>query len=302
MKTATSVKDKLKYRAQKEGRIVQDVFTVYVLERVLYRLSVSRYVDFFTLKGGILLYSLFSEDYTRATTDIDFLAKGITNDADQIRTIFERILKIKCDDTIRFDMDSLNVANITEFKEYHGVRVTVMAYLDRTRIPVNIDIGYGDIVYPEKRRMEYPTILDDEVPILYAYSLESIIAEKFEAIVSLGKVNSRYKDFYDICVLIEKFDFDGKNIKEAVSETFRNRGTTFDIIAAFEDGFADDIYRKGRWKGFLKSKHVNRDMTLEEAIEKIKAFMAPAIDAIEGDKDFKKKWDHEKQIWTSGKK
>lgn len=297
MKTSTSVKDKLKYRAQKEGRGVQDVFTVYVLERVLYRLSISRYVDFFTLKGGILLYGLFNEEYTRATTDIDFLGRGITNDVEQIKEIFERILKIECDDAIRFDIDSLNVTNITEFKEYHGVRVSVMAYLDRTRIPVNVDIGYGDIIYPEKQRMEYPTILDDEVPVLYAYSIESIIAEKFEAIVSLGKVNSRYKDFYDICVLIEKFDFDGKDIKEAIWETFRNRGTTFDIIAAFEDGFAGDVYRKGRWKGFLKSKHVNRDMTLEDAIEKIKIFLMPVVEAIVEDKVFKKAWNHEEQRW-----
>lgn len=194
MKTAQSVKDKLKATAKKQGKVVQDVFTMYVLERALYRLSLSEYRDNFTLKGGILLYGMF-DGFDRITTDIDLLGNRIGNDSENIKVVFKDILNIECDDAIRFDLDSLEARNITEFKEYHGVNISLDAYMDRTKIPVNIDIGFGDVIYPKRHKMNYPTLLDDEPPHLYAYSKESIIAEKFEAIVSIGSVNSRFKDF-----------------------------------------------------------------------------------------------------------
>ena len=297
MTTAISVKSRLKYLAQKEGRNVQDLFTLYVLERTLYRLSISQYADHFTLKGGILLYSLFHEDYSRATTDIDLLGGNISNDAEQIRDIFRDIFMIPQDDAIDFAMDTLSVKNITEFKKYHSVNISIMAYLDRTRIPVNIDIGYGDVIIPGKQRMEYPVILENETPILYCYSVESIIAEKFEAIVSLGKVNSRYKDFYDICELAGHFDFDGNTLKEALAETFAHRGTKMDHIAAFEPDFADDVYRKSRWKGFLKTKHVQTDMTLEDAISRIRCLLDPLIEAIGSNLSFDYIWHSAEQEW-----
>lgn len=297
MTTAISVKSRLKYLAQKGGRNVQDLFILYVLERTLYRLSVSQYADHFTLKGGILMYGLFHEDYSRATTDIDLLGGNISNDAEQIRDIFRDIFLIPQDDAIDFAMDTLSVKNITEFKKYHGVNISIMAYLDRTRIPVNIDIGYGDVIIPGKQRMEYPVILENKTPVLYCYSVESIIAEKFEAIVSLGKVNSRYKDFYDICKLTEHFDFDGNTLKEALTETFAHRGTTMDHIAAFEPDFADDIYRKSRWKGFLKTKHVQTDITLEDTISRIRCLLGPLIQAIGSDQPFDYVWYSADQEW-----
>ena len=158
MSSVASVKDRLKNYAKKSGRTVQDVFTVYILERILYRISVSKYVDNFTLKGGILLYGLYTKDFTRATTDIDLLGGNITNDKDTLKTVFKEILSIVTDDPIRFDLDAIEVINITEFKKYHGVKVTTTAYLDRTRIPVGIDIGFGDVIYPERVKMEYNTM------------------------------------------------------------------------------------------------------------------------------------------------
>lgn len=297
MNTALAIKSKLKYRAQKENRDVQDIFILYVLERVLYRLSISNYAENFTLKGGILFYGLLHEQFNRSTTDIDLLGKNITNDAEQIRNIFHDIFTIPYDDAVKFDLDSLTVQNITEFKEYHGVNVYVMAYLDRTRIPVRIDIGYGDIIVPERQKMEYPVILDDDAPVLYCYSLESIIAEKFEAIVSLGNLNSRYKDFYDICELSKSFDFDGKVLKEALTETFAHRRTKMDDIAAFSPDFADDVYRKSRWKGFLKTKHVHTEMTLTDSLLKIKNFLEPVINSIKNEQNFEHKWNFSEQEW-----
>lgn len=292
MRNATSVKERLKNYAKKNDRIVQDIFTVYVLERTLYRLSVSNYRDKFTLKGGILLYGLYTEDFTRATTDIDLLGARISNEADNMKAVFTEVFSIECDDPIAFKLDSLQVSNITEFKEYHGLNVSILAFLDRTRIPVSIDIGFGDIIYPERVEMDYPTLLDDVPAKMYAYSLDSLIAEKLEAIVSLGEANGRLKDFYDICAISKKQDFDGRTIQAALLETFRHRKTGFDKIAAFEAGFCEDPVRASRWKGFLKQKNVLTPVEFEDAIKSIQTFLSPVIDAIRKGNSFDKKWDH----------
>ncbi len=298
MKSPTSIKERLKYRAQKDHRNVQDIFTVYVLERILYRLSISEYKEQFTIKGGLLLYGLFNKEYTRATTDIDLLGSRINNDVEYIKMVFYDILSIECDDAIRFELEALNVKTISEFKEYHGVNISTTAYLDRTRIPVNIDIGFDDVIYPEKQQMDYPTILDDEPPQLYAYSKESIIAEKFEAIVSLGTVNSRYKDFYDIYMLSEHFDFNAATLQEAIRETFEHRGTRFGEIVAFEDGFGDDQYRKGRWSGFVKSKNVATNLSLEDTIAALKIFLLPIVNCIHSNERMNKTWNHGSRKWV----
>lgn len=214
MTNATSVKDRLKKQAIENGKTVQDKLVTFCLERTIYRLSISEYAERFTLKGGIFLYALFEGEYARATMDIDLLAQRIQNDADEMKKIFHDIFSIECDDALRFDLNTLKVINITEFKEYHGVHVSIMGYLDRTRIPVSIDIGFGDVVYPERMKMEFPVLLDMEVPEIYAYSIYSVIAEKFEAFVSLGFANGRYKDFYDIYVLAERYDLNGMELKK----------------------------------------------------------------------------------------
>lgn len=297
MKNASSVKDRLKSYAKKTGRTVQDIFTVYILERVLYRISVSRYADNFTLKGGILLYGLYTDDFSRSTTDIDLLGDHISNNSETLKSIFEEILTIEADDPIRFDLESLDIVNITEFKKYHGDRITVTAYLDRTRIRVGIDIGFGDVIYPVRRKMNYPTLLDDDSPEMYAYSVYSIVAEKMEAIASLGIVNSRYKDFYDLCTISEREDLDGETLKESLVETFDNRHTTFERIAAFEDGFTDDYSRQQRWKGFLKSKNVASSQSFEDTIKEVKHFILPVINAVRENNSFPRHWHHESGEW-----
>ncbi len=297
LKTAQSVKDKLRTIAKKQGKVIQDTFTMYVLERVLYRLSISEYRDNFTLKGGILLYGMFDE-FCRVTTDIDLLGSMINNDIENIRYVFKNILKIECDDAIDFDLNSLDTKYITVFKEYNGVNVSIDAYMDRTKIPVNIDIGFGDIIYPKRHMMDYPAILDDEPPHLYAYSKESIVAEKFEAIVSLGVLNSRLKDFYDICVLSNQFDFSGSDLKQAIIETFNHRNTSLDRIDAFSEGFAQSGERNARWQGFLKTKHVEKTISLNQAIEKIRSFIFPVVEAIHKEVDFDLNWAHIDGMWT----
>lgn len=297
MRNATSVKERLKNYAKKNNRIVQDIFTVYVLERTLYRISVSDYRDKFTLKGGILLYGLFAEDFTRATTDIDLLGAKISNEAENMKAVFEEIFSQECDDPIVFRMDTLKVSNITEFKEYHGLNVSILAFLDRTRIPVSIDIGFGDIVYPDRVEMEYPTLLDDDPAKMYAYSIESTIAEKFEAIVSLGEANGRMKDFYDICSISGKRDMDGALLQAAIIETFHHRNTGFEEIVAFDEGFCEDPLRASRWRGFLKQKNVLAPIDFTDAIETIQKFLNPVIQAIREDNSFSGTWDSAIRAW-----
>lgn len=299
MKNASSVKDRLRNYAKKDGRTVQDIFTIYILERVLYRISVSKYADNFTLKGGILLYGLYTDKFTRATTDIDLLADHISNNDEKLKLVFQEILAIKTDDPIRFDMNSVRVENITEFKEYHGVRITADSYLDKTRIHIGIDIGFGDIVYPDRIKMSYPVLLDNGSPEIYVYSVYSLIAEKMQAIVSLGVINSRYKDFYDICTISHREDLDGNTLKMALIETFNNRNTDFEQIVAFEDDFTNDYSRQQRWRGFLKSKNVTSPLSFEDTMSDLKNFILPVINSIRQNTSFLKKWDHLSRKWES---
>ena len=297
MISAISVKDRLKKLAIEEKKTMQDKIVMYGLERTIYRLSISEYAERFTLKGGIFLYALFNGDYTRATTDIDLLAQCISNDIEEMKKVFKEIFSIKCDDALRFDLNTLDVIYITEFKEYHGVKVSILGYLDKTKVPISIDIGFGDIVYPERMKMDFPVLLDMDIPKVYAYSINSVVAEKFEAFVSLGLANSRYKDFYDIYVLSDRYNFDGKELTNAIKETFNHRGTSFDDIVAFEDGFADDETRLMRWNSFVKKKKALIKLGFEETVQLLKILLFPIVDAIKKNELFERTWSHEKKMW-----
>lgn len=266
MINTNSVKGKLKNLAKDTGKTMQDALVLYGIERTIYRISISEFSNRFTLKGGIFLYAFFSGDYVRATTDIDLLAQQIPNDVEEMKKVFTSIFALECDDALRYDLNALEVINITEFKEYHGVKVTVFAYLDKTRIPVSIDVGFGDVIYPERVKMEFPTLLDMEAPNVFAYSLVSAISEKFEAFVSLGLANSRYKDFYDIYVLATKYNIDGNLLQGAIVKTFEHRETKLEDIVAFEKNFADDTSRQNRWNAFIKKKKVMLKIDLQETL------------------------------------
>lgn len=291
MINAVSVKDRLKKQAIEDGKTMQDKLVTFGLERTIYRLSISQYAERFTLKGGIFLYALFDGEYARATMDIDLLAQRITNDTEEMKKVFDDIFSIECDDALRFDLNTLEVTNITEFKEYHGVNVSIMGYLDRTKVPVSIDIGFGDVIYPERMKMEFPVLLDMEVPEVYAYSIYSVIAEKFEAFVSLGLANGRYKDFYDIYVLADRYDLEGAELKNAIVETFTHRGTGFD------DDFTEDATRQGRWRAFIKKKKALVKVEFNETIQLLKVLLLPVVDAIRNDETFELTWNKERNSW-----
>lgn len=297
MISATSVKDRLKNQATASGSAFQELLLSYGLERTVYRLSMSEYKERFTLKGGIFLYALFDGEFARATRDIDFLAKDMSNNVEDMKKVFKAIFTIECDDALRFDLGTLDVKDITEFKEYHGVSVSIIAYLDRTKVPVSIDIGFDDIIYPDRVKMDFPVLLDMEVPEIFAYSISSVISEKFEAIVSLGDANSRYKDFYDIFILADRYDFDGIELKEAIRETFEHRGTGFDDIFAFTDDFLVSEIHQSRWKAFLKKKKALVNVELEKVVSLIKTMLLPIVDSIASGTEYTSKWDHTTRSW-----
>ena len=297
MKNAVSVKDRLKNQAAASGKTMQEALITYGLERTVYRISISPYRDNFTLKGGIFLYALFNGEFARATKDIDLLAKNMPNGSLDMKQVFKNILSINSDDALRFDINSISVRDITELKKYHGVNVSAIAYLDRTKIPISIDIGFDDIIYPNRVKIDFPVLLDMDVPEIYAYSIDSVIAEKFEAIVSLGDANSRYKDFYDIYVLAERFDLIGEELEEAVRETFEHRATRYDDIFAFTDDFVNSEIHQKRWNAFLKKKKALENADLEEVIRIHRRLLLPIVSSIKEGTVYSAKWDHIAKSW-----
>lgn len=290
---ADSVKARLKNFAIKSGCTFQEALTYYGLERAIYRISISEYAEHFVLKGGIFLYAIFGRNYERATTDMDFLARRISNSSEEMKAIFQKIFSQDVDDALVFDIDAITVENITELKEYHGLHVSFVGYLDRTKIPIGIDIGFGDVIYPDAVKMDFPVILDMEAPRVNAYSLETLIAEKLEAIIHNGYLNSRYKDFYDIYVLSTNYEFSYERLRNAVIQTFENRKTQMTMdVAAFSEEFLNDPMHQTRWKAFLKKKKALIQISMPDAMNWIKAFVCPLLEGME-----KTKWNPKKGIW-----
>lgn len=290
---ADSVKARLKSFAIKSGCTFQEALTYYGLERAIYRISISEYAEHFVLKGGIFLYAIFGRNYERATTDMDFLARRISNSSEEMKAIFQNIFSQDVDDALVFDIDAITVENITELKEYHGLHVSFVGYLDRTKIPIGIDIGFGDVIYPDAVKMDFPVILDMEAPRVNAYSLETLIAEKLEAIIHNGYLNSRYKDFYDIYVLSTNYEFSYERLRNAVIQTFENRKTQMTMdVAAFSEEFLNDPMHQTRWKAFLKKKKALIQISMSDAMDWIKAFVCPLLEGME-----KTKWNPKKGIW-----
>ena len=274
MRNAESVKARLKNIAKETGRTMQDVLIAYGLERTIMRLTKSSHVENFTLKGGIFLYALMDGDFARATTDIDLLAQGISNDIDKMKEVFCDVFSVKLEDPLRYDLDSLSVKSITEFKDYHGVNVTIDAYLDRTKIQVSIDVGFGDVIYPKRVVMDFPVILSEENPRVYAYSLSSSIAEKFEAIIKRGVLGTRIRDFYDVHMLLktQTKNINKKTLKVAIQFTAEHRGSE-EAIKEWKDvlkELEDDETMKNQWKRYQKNNFYAEGIEYEDLMKSIK--------------------------------
>jgi predicted nucleotidyltransferase component of viral defense system len=220
---AKSVKDQLLNLARKEGRAFDVLLVRFGLERLLYRLSVSAHRDRFVLKGGMLVTAWVADD-NRVTRDVDFLGYG-DSDPDSLVGDFREIMAIGSDDGLVFDIDALAATVIREEMEYGGVRLKTAAHLEKTRIPVTIDIGFGDAMTDATQRLEYPTLLDLPAPQIRSYPPATVIAEKFQAMVALGVLNGRMKDYYDLWAIPRAIDISDADLDAAIRATFARRRT-----------------------------------------------------------------------------
>jgi hypothetical protein len=291
---AASVGQKVRNIARQRNEDFALVLTKFALERLLFRLSQSKHRDVFVLKGA-LLFELWTQERYRMTRDADLLARG-DNSPERFTDIFRDVCTIAVvDDGLRFDPQTVTAERITEDANYQGVRVTFMGYLENARIPIQIDIGFGDVVTPAPAEAEFPTLLNFPAPKLLAYPRETVISEKFEAMVKLGIANSRMKDFYDVWKLSREFGFDGLLLSEAVKKTFERRQTDLPIEkmpVAFTDEFYQDEIKQKQWKGFCeKNRRYIGDLSLREVCLAIVKFLMPIVDALGQGKLLQKHWD-----------
>jgi len=290
---AASVRQKLFDLARARNEDFGLMLVKYGLERILYRLSRSKHHDVFVLKGA-LLFELWTHHTYRATRDADFLARG-DNDPERFARIFKELCVIDVEpDGLNFDAASVKAERITEDADYEGVRVTFTAYLERARIPIQIDIGFGDVITPAPIETPYPTLLPASNPRLLTYPKETVVAEKFEAMVKLGIANSRMKDFYDLEAL-RTLDFEGKTLREAIRKTFERRGSELPASGtpvAFTPEFYDDDNKKKQWAAFCARNATYVTKTeLKEVIENIQRFLEPVVAALLDSSPFTKRWE-----------
>lgn len=252
MKNAKSIRAKLYNLAKQEQIDFQTILTRYFHESVLSRVSHSQWKDHFFLKGGVLMYALQGL-HSRPTTDIDFLGQNTPNDKDSLLRIFTEILQVNTDYAVIFDTHLIKANIINERNTYNGIRINVTANLDTIRQSLQVDIGFGDTIIPNPVQIEFPILLQETTsPILWAYTPETVIAEKLQAIIVLAQLNSRMKDFYDIYTLITIQSIDIGILNEAITQTFTQRNTTINFNSiVFTEEFYKDAKRIKMWNTFL---------------------------------------------------
>jgi hypothetical protein len=286
-----SVRQRLYNNSKATGRPFQEVLQYFVMERFLYRLARSPYAEKFVLKGA-LMFTAWRAPASRPTKDIDLLAR-LDNRLEAILPIVREICQLVVEpDGIVFDPDSVQGRVIKEDADYEGVRVTFQASLDKALVRTQLDLGFGDVVTPAPVITEYPTILEFSAPRLYGYSRETAIAEKFEAMVKLGRLNSRLKDFFDLWMLSRQFDFDGPTLGLAVARTFAHRGTELEFPpVALTPRFALDPIKRIQWRGFLtKSKLTAAPRDFPEVLQTITVFLEPIAQAIQAGQTLTAHW------------
>ena len=286
---AVSVLARLKNKAKESGRSYQLCLQLFCQEEFLRRLEKSKYAENLVLKGGLFLYSLTDFD-SRVTVDVDFLLRRIPNTPEQLKGILEEIIAVHTgNDFITFEIKA--VAPIAVAKKYAGIGASIVTRIKNTRTPFSIDFGVGDDIVPKQEKRKIPTQLDDFVaPTINTYSIETTVAEKIDAILSLMEFSSRMKDYYDIYYLANKFDFDGKVLTEALKKTFENRGHSF-TIEQFEQvmNFDNDEEMQKKWKAFVRKIDIKTD-DFSTVLKTIKTFLTEPFTAAVRDKEFTEKW------------
>ncbi len=285
-----SVRQRLLNQARSQGRPFQELLQYFAMERFLYRLAKSPFADRFILKGALLL-TAWRAPVARPTMDID-LAGKTNNELEHIRSLVGEVCEFATEpDGIEFTAASIEVQRIKEGAEYEGVRVRFNATLAKARIPMQIDIGFGDVIVPRPIEIEYPAMLEFPAPVLMAYPKETVVAEKLEALTVLGLLNSRIKDYYDIALLARLYPFDGDLLTEAILSTFRHRGTTIDATpVGLTEAFSADPARAVQWRAFIRRSRFESESGLDEIVAQVRRFASAPLTATAGGDSFDLKW------------
>ena len=297
MDKGASVIAKLKNKAKETGKPLQVHLQLFCQEEFLRKLSMSEYADNLILKGGLFIYTLTNFE-SRATIDVDFLMRKLSNRVEEIEKIVSDILKVDTGNDF-IELTAKSFETISPQRKYTGVSFQIIGKIKNTRTPFSVDLGVGDIIIPKAEKRIIPVQLDEFTkPEISTYSLESTIAEKFDAILQRFEMTSRMKDFYDIYYLSNMFDFDGCKLKEAVFETLQNRGTSYgrdslDHIAQL----AKDADMITKWNHFLRTIKTS-ELDFGEVVNAIVHFLSPVWQAILDEDELLKKWDKEKGKWN----
>lgn len=269
-----SVRARLLNLSKAKGQSFDLVLTRFALERLLFRLSQSPHADRFVLKGAMLMMSWFDDPH-RGTRDLDLLGFGDPSEAAMLAT-FRDILAQDDEDGVVFDLDTLRVDRIREELDYGGLRLRAIASIAGARINLTIDIGFGDALEPGAEVVDYPVMLDLPAPRLRAYARETVIAEKFQAMVALGRANSRMKDFYDIWLLSRSFTFNDDRLARAIAATFARRETVIptELPDALTLEFATDAQKQKQWRAFVEDVDFN-SVDLSAVVEDLAIFLLP---------------------------
>jgi Nucleotidyl transferase AbiEii toxin, Type IV TA system len=275
---AASVNQRLHNHAKASNEDFNLLLMRFANERFLYRLSVSDYKAGFLLKGASLFVLWFNIPH-RPTRDVDLLGFGSSEISD-IEKIFQEICEIESEDGLIFDSESVKGEDIKEGQEYQGVRIKFSALLGKSKINLQFDIGFGDAVTPNAQNVVFPTVLDFPAPHLRVYPKETVVAEKFEAMVKLGITNSRMKDFWDLQYMIREFEFDGELLQKAIHATFKRRKTAFPekLPLALTAEFATDKGKLTQWNAFLRKNKLDSSLEFEQVIESLRIFFEPIIE------------------------
>lgn len=286
---ATSVLAKLKNKAQAAGISYQQCLQLFMQEEFLRKLSKSGYENTLILKGGLFIYVLTNFE-SRATIDVDFLLRSASSSVDEVKALIMKILATPTGNDY-IEMSAKGFEEISPQRKYHGISTQIVGKIKNIRVPFNVDIGVGDVIVPHAEQRTVHTQLPDfETPVIMAYSLESTIAEKFDAILQRFELTGRMKDFYDIYYVSKTFNFDGAKLQAAIFKTLERRGTPYGkdsfkrILALPEDA---DMQK--RWEYFLKT---IKDDTLEFSvvIKEIQKFLEPVFDAVVNGEEWQKRW------------
>lgn len=291
-----SILAKLKNKAKASGISYQQCLQLFFQEEFLRKLSKSEYADNLVLKGGLFIYTLTNFE-SRATIDVDFLLREQSNAIEDVKNMIQEILDIPTGN-VYIKMEAKGFEKISLQRKYNGISTQIMGSIKNVRVPFNIDIGIGDVIIPNSEQRKVTTQLPDfESPEITTYSLESTIAEKFDAILQRFELTGRMKDFFDIYYLSKRFDFDGRKLQKAIFETLKNRGTVFDENSFVRVvGLEEDADMQIKWRYFLKNMKSDT-LAFGTVISGIEIFLEPVCDAILTENILKKQWSSKKGAW-----